>query len=308
MDASQDISACKTGPDQVKQRDPTGAEKISTMNRSASFITFCGIPKTQDREEARTIKSTDESGEYLGGRNAVKEALRGDASRCIKVMLSKTAIASFQREIRGLAKENDVPVQMVPPQRLNKQLPNVNHQGVILVVSPVGYLSVHELLSGIAPQLDDVRASNPIVLLLDHIQDPYNFGAILRSAVATGVAGVIIPEREAAPVNATVLKASAGAATKIPIARTSNISRVMEEMKERGYWIVGAAGDGETSIWDMDWDRPLGIVIGSEGKGMRRGVSKMCDFTVSIPISGNVDSLNASVAAGIILVTASRTK
>lgn len=257
---------------------------------------------------AEAIRSTDSPGESLGGRNAVKEALKGDTSRIIKVMLSKTAVASFQREIRGLAKDADVPFQMVPPQRLNKQLPNVNHQGVILIMSPVSYFTVHDLLTEIAPQLEDVQRSNPVILLLDRIQDPYNFGAILRSAVAVGASGVIIPDRDAAPVNATVLKTSAGAATKIPIARTSNLTRVLEEMKERGYWIVGLSGEGETSIWDMDWDRPLGIVIGSEEKGMRAGVTKLCDFTVSIPISDRVESLNASVAAGIVLFAAAKTK
>lgn len=254
------------------------------------------------------MKSNRPTEEYLAGRNAAKEMLESDASRVVKVMLSKTAAAPFAREVRELAKQADVPVQVVPPQRLNMQLPNVNHQGILVQISPVEYIDVHDLLSTIAPTLDDVRTIKPIVLVLDHIQDPYNFGAILRSAVAAGAAGVIIPDRDAVPVNSTVMKTSAGAATKIPVARTSHLGNVIEEMKERGYWIAGASGEGDTSVWDMDWDRAIGLVIGSEEKGMKPSIEKQCDFKVSIPIKSEMESLNASVAAGILLIASTRSR
>ncbi len=255
---------------------------------------------------ATSGKQSNNSGEFLCGRNAVREALSGDAQRIVKVILSKTSTPQFAAEIRALSREAKIPVQTVPPQRLKRMLPDINHQGVAVVLSSVSYLSVHDLLTQAGSVLDEVRERKPLVLILDHIQDPYNFGAILRSAVGAGVAGVIIPDRDAAPVNATVLKTSAGAATRIPIARTRNLARVLDEMKERGYWIVGATGDGETSIWETDWDRPLGIVIGSEEKGMRSSVAGLCDHTVSIPLGEGVESLNASVAAGIILFAAAK--
>ncbi len=257
---------------------------------------------------ARSEKHIDNAGEYLCGRNAVREALSEDPQRIVKVVLSNTVSPPFAAEIRALSREAKIPVQTVPPQRLKRLLPDTNHQGVAVVLSSVSYLSVHDLLTQAGSVLDEVRERKPMILILDHIQDPYNFGAILRSAVGAGVAGVIIPDRDAAPVNATVLKTSAGTATRIPIARTHNLARVLEEMKERGYWIVGATGDGETSIWEMDWDRPLGIVIGSEEKGMPSSVAGHCDHTVSIPLGGRIESLNASVAAGIILFSAAKVR
>ena len=177
---------------------------------------------------------------------------------------------------------------------------------MVAVITSVAYTDVHDLLTRAAPVPDEVRSRKPVIVLLDQIQDPHNFGAIIRSAVAAGAAGIIIPDRHAAPLNAGAVKTSAGSATRIPIARVPNLGRVIDEMKERGYWIVGADGNGETTVWEMDWDRPLGIVIGSEQKGMRSSIAEACDFRVSIPLRGKVASLNASVAAGIILFAAVR--
>jgi 23S rRNA (guanosine2251-2'-O)-methyltransferase len=246
--------------------------------------------------------------EYLSGRNAVREALLGDVSRFNKLLLSKSVAEPFSREVRAMAGKGSVPVQTVPPQKLDRLLPGVNHQGVALSMSPVSYRSVHDLLTGIGPTLGDVRSRKPLLLLLDHIQDPHNLGAIIRTAVAVGAAGLILPDRNAASVNAAAMKTSAGTAHRIPIARASSLSAVIQELKERGYWIVGSDMQSETTIWDMDWDRPLAVVVGSEEKGMRKSLAGQCDFIVSIPLRGEVESLNASVAAGIVLAAAVRSR
>ncbi len=170
----------------------------------------------------------------------------------------------------------------------------------------MAYLEVEVMLNGIASGIDEVRARKPMVLLLDGIEDPHNFGAILRSAVASGVEGVIIPRHNMAPLNAAALKASSGMALRLPIARTGNLVDAMIQLKERGYWIAGAAGDGELSMWEMNWDRPLALLVGNEQRGIRALVAKSCDYLVAIPMRGPAESLNASVAAGILLFVASK--
>jgi 23S rRNA (guanosine2251-2'-O)-methyltransferase len=253
-------------------------------------------------------KPTAHGADFISGRNPVLEMLQTDPSRLTKVFIVDGMTASFRRQITALAKEHGVPVQTVPGVRLERTVPGVNHQGIVAQVSSVGYSDVHEILTRCGPMREDVIRDKPIVLLLDQIQDPYNFGAIIRSAAAAGAGGVIVPERNAAPLSSGAIKASAGAAMNIPVGRTPNLLGVLDELKERGYWIVGADGTADTSIWDMDWDRPLGIVIGNEDKGLRSPIAKACDFKVKIPMPGPVESLNASVAAGLILFVAAHAR
>lgn len=239
----------------------------------------------------------------MAGRNAVRELLEAeDVSRVDKVLFAQQT----RGELRAMAQERGVPVQFVPQGKLNSLVPGVNHQGVVAVVSPVAYLDADDMLTAIAATRDEVVEKKPIVLLLDHIQDPHNLGAIARSAVAAGAAGLVLPDRGAAPVTAASVKTSAGMITQLPVARTHNLKLVIQGMKERGYWIAGAEGSGGTSIWDMDWDRPLGIVIGSEEKGMMPTVRALCDYEISIPMPGPAESLNASVAAALLLFQATR--
>ena len=188
---------------------------------------------------------------------------------------------------------------------MDQLVPGVNHQGVLLAVSPITYLDVDELLQRVAPDRDAVREGKPVIVVLDHIQDPHNLGAIVRSCAATGVQGIIIPERGAAPVTAAAVKTSAGTMSQVMVARTGNLLQLIEQLKERGYWVAGADGAGETSLSAMDWDRPLALVIGSEEKGMSRTVSAACDYRVSIPMENSVESLNASMAAALLLFAAS---
>ncbi len=238
------------------------------------------------------------------GRNPVREALERGARSIEKVMIQQGAGGRPIDEIRRAATAAGVPFQFVPAARLEKMAPELNHQGVLALAAPIAYRVLEEMLAEIAPDRDAVRDKKPLVLLLDQIEDPYNFGAILRTAVAAGVAGVIVPDRQMAPLNAAALKASAGTATRIPVARVTNVAETIQQLKERGYWIAGAMGDGDSSVWTMDWNRPLALVMGNEGKGLRRRVAEACDFRVAIPLRGPAESLNVSVAAGILLFAA----
>jgi 23S rRNA (guanosine2251-2'-O)-methyltransferase len=252
-------------------------------------------------------KGVSEEG-LIVGRNPVREALERGDGRIEKVMIRQGLTGHGIRQIRRLAKAEGVPVQQVPSARLSRLAPGVAHQGVAAVTIPVAYRDVEDMLHEIAADTDVVREKKPIVLLLDRIEDPHNFGAILRSAVAAGVEGVIVPRHRMAPLNAAAIKASAGVALRVPIARTGNLAGVIEQLKERGYWIAGASGTGETSVWEMDWDRPLALVIGNEERGLRPQIARACDYRVAIPMRGPAESLNASVAAGILLFAAARTR
>ncbi len=241
------------------------------------------------------------------GRNPVREALEREGARVEKVMVQQGASRSLEA-IRREATEAGVPVQYVPLKRLNQVAAGLNHQGVVAIAAPLAYHDVDEMLAAIAPDLEAVQRNKPIVLLLDCIEDPYNFGAMIRTAVAAGVGGVIVPKHHMAPLNAAAIKASAGTATRMPVARVDHLGEVIYQLKERGYWVVGAAEDGNTSVWDMDWDRPLVLVMGSEAKGLHPRVARACDYLVSIPMRGDAESLNVSVATGILLFATARAR
>ena len=254
---------------------------------------------------ARSDSRTD----VLAGRNPVREALdRGDG-RVEKVYLQKGVHGSAVDAIRRAARAAGVPVQMVPRPRVDALAPQAEHQGVVAVIAPVAYLDLDDMLAGIAPTLDEVRRRKPVLVVLDEVEDPRNFGAVLRSAVAAGADGAVVPERGMAPLSAVAVKASAGTALRIPIARTTNLTDALQQLKERGYWVVGLADDADehaetTTVWAYDWDRAVAVVVGNEGRGLRPGVRAACDVLASIPMRGPAESLNASVAAGIALFAA----
>mgnify|MGYP006278684685 CR=1 FL=1 len=240
------------------------------------------------------------------GRQPVLEALQREDVGIEKVMLRQGASGSRIGEIRALAQKRGAPVQYVPEARLRHESDGAEHQGVVAITAPFRYREVDDMLSEIAPSWADVKAQTPLLLAIDRVTDPRNFGAILRSAVAAGTDGVIVPTREMAPLNAAAIKASAGTAPRIPVARTDDLPRVLTQVKERGYWVVGAEGTAETTLWDADWDRPIVVVMGSEGEGLAPDVAEACDDLVSIPMRGPVESLNVSVAAGLLLFAAAR--
>jgi 23S rRNA (guanosine2251-2'-O)-methyltransferase len=236
----------------------------------------------------------------------VLEALERGELGIQKVMLEQGASGSRIGEIRSLAEERGTPVQYVPAARLRHEADGASHQGVVAITTPIRYREVDEMLSDIAPTWDAVQTKKPRLLVVDRVTDPRNFGAMLRSAVAAGTDGVIVPTREMAPLNAAAIKASAGTAPRIPIARSDDLPRVLTQLKERGYFVYGAEGAAETSHWAADWDRPVAVVLGSEGEGLAPDVADACDQLVSIPLQGPVDSLNVSVAAGLLLFAAAR--
>jgi 23S rRNA (guanosine2251-2'-O)-methyltransferase len=240
------------------------------------------------------------------GRQPVREALeRGDVG-IEKVMLEQDARGEDIGVIRSLADDRGAPVQYVPAARLRHEAEGAAHQGVVAIAAPIRYREVDEMLSDIAPTWGDVKAKKPLLLVIDRVTDPRNFGAILRSAVAAGTDGVVVPTREMAPLNAAAIKASAGTAPRIPIARSDNLPRLLTQLKERGYWVFGAEGTAETAYWQADWDRPSVVVLGSEGGGLAPDVADACDELVAIPMRGPAESLNVSVAAGLLLFAAAR--
>jgi 23S rRNA (guanosine2251-2'-O)-methyltransferase len=254
------------------------------------------------------VAHSDSRTDVLAGRHPVRDALDLADGRIEKVYLQKGVHGSAIDGIRRAAKAAGVPVQMVPKPKVDSLAPQAEHQGVVAVVAPVAYADLDEMLAGIAPTLDAVREAKPVLVALDEVEDPRNFGAILRSAVAAGTAGAIVPERRMAPLSAVAIKASAGTALQIPVARVSNLVDAIQQLKERGYWVVGLADDADgekaTTVWTYDWDRPVVVVVGNEGSGLRPGVRAACDALATIPMRGPAESLNASVAAGIALFAA----
>ena len=242
----------------------------------------------------------------LIGRQPVLEALEREDLGIEKVMLEQDASGERIGAIRAAAEERGTPVQYVPAARLRHEADGATHQGVVAITAPIRYREVNDMLADIAPTWDAVQTKNPLLLVVDRVTDPRNFGAILRSAVAAGTEGVIVPTREMAPLNAAALKASAGTAPRIPIARSDDLAQVLPQLKERGYFVYGAEGTAETSLWNAEWDRPVAVVMGSEEEGLAPGVADACDELVSIPLRGPVESLNVSVAAGLLLFAAAR--
>ena len=238
------------------------------------------------------------------GRHPVREALEREPAQIGKVFLQQglRSLSPFRRQ----AIRASVPVQDVPLARLNRMAAGVPHQGVVAVRAALSYVDLDVMLRGAAPDLDAVRAKKPRLLVLDSIEDPRNYGALIRTAVAAGMAGIIVPTRRMAPLSAAVVKASAGTASRVPIARTKDLPASLYQMKERGYYVAGTSMRRGTSVWSVDWNRPMVFVIGSEGKGLRPKVAAECDFMVTIPMPGDVESLNVSVAAAVVLFAATR--
>ncbi|ETT80654.1 MULTISPECIES: 23S rRNA (guanosine(2251)-2'-O)-methyltransferase RlmB [Bacillus] len=232
--------------------------------------------------------------EYIIGRNPVIEALR--SGRDInKIWIAEGAAKGQVQIVLALAKENKIILQHAPKKKLD-QLVEGNHQGVIAQVAAYQYVELEDLF-----KVAEKRNEDPFFLILDEIEDPHNLGSIMRTADATGAHGIIIPKRRAVGLTASVAKASTGAIEYIPVARVTNLSRTIDELKERGLWIAGTDAKGKTDYRNLDGTMPIGLVIGSEGKGMSRIIGEKCDFLITLPMVGKVTSLNASVAASLLM-------
>ena len=245
-------------------------------------------------------KEPDELPFLIFGRNAVKEALK--AGRSIDKILVQTEPDGSLREIVALARDAKVIVHEVNRKKLDEVcLPfghggkTANHQGIVAYTAGVEYCQVSDILA-----LAREKGEKPFVVVLDGVEDPHNLGSIIRSADCAGAHGVILGKHRSAPVTAAAVKASAGASEHMKIARVVNISAALEELKAAGLWIAGADMGGQ-SMYDQDMTGAFALVIGNEGEGLSRLVRERCDYLVSIPMNGHVDSLNAGVAAGILL-------
>jgi 23S rRNA (guanosine2251-2'-O)-methyltransferase len=266
-----------------------------------------GSSRNRQRDSNENPTGSD-SDSTLIGRKPVAEALSEKSGQIDKLFIQRGVAGSVMSEIHRNAREAGIPVQFVPRQRLDRMTGGVPHQGVIARTSPVAFVGLETMLHEIAANPDEVRARRPILLLLEGIQDPRNLGAILRTAAAAAVSGVVVSLRGTAPVSAAAMKSSAGAAARVPIARVEDLSRLAVELKERGYWIIGADSAAAASAWQTDLSRPLGLVMGSEGEGMSSAMTSACDAVVRIPMPGDMESLNVSVAAGILLFAATRAR
>ncbi|MGP1910415.1 23S rRNA (guanosine(2251)-2'-O)-methyltransferase RlmB [Metabacillus sp. JX24] len=232
--------------------------------------------------------------EYIIGRNTVIEALKSTRN-VYKIWMAENSVKGQAQQIAQLAKEKGITIQTVPKKKID-QMAEGNHQGVVAQVAAYEYAEVDDILKAAAD-----KGEAPFILILDEIEDPHNLGSIMRTADATGAHGIIIPKRRAVGLTTTVAKLSTGAIEYIPVARVTNLARTIEELKERGVWIVGTDAKGSDDYRSMDGKMPIGLVIGSEGKGMGRLIKEKCDFLVNLPMAGRVTSLNASVAAGLLM-------
>jgi len=233
----------------------------------------------------------------LAGIHAVREAL--EAGRALeRIVIARGRHGERIEEIVRLARERNVPVRFEDRGQVDHLAGPVEHQGIVALFAAEKAQALEDLLRA--------AGKESILVLLDGVEDPQNLGAIIRSALAAGAAGVVIPERRAAGLSETVARASAGALAHLPVARVTNLVRAMEELKRAGYWLVGLDERAEKNHTDADLTGRIGLVMGGEGKGLHELAKKRCDFLVSIPTTGPVRSLNVSVAAGIVLFEAVR--
>lgn len=251
--------------------------------------------KREDRQEReRSLRGAEPDENRIEGRNAVIEAYR--AGRTIeKLFLLEGPAEGAMQTVLRLAKDHHTPVRFLSRQRLDQLSQTGKHQGVIAQAAAFSYAEIDDLFARAAEKGED-----PFFILLDQIEDPHNLGAIIRTANLAGAHGVIIPKDRAVGLTATAAKASAGAIHFTPVVKVTNLARTMEELKKRGLWFVCADMDG-TPMTSLSMTGPIGLVIGAEGSGVSRLVKEKCDMTASIPMKGEIDSLNASVAAGVLM-------
>ena len=231
--------------------------------------------------------------EVVAGRNPVTEALSGDRD-VERVFIADGAEGSVSK-IVAIAREQGVIVDFVPKEKIDAMAPGVKHQGVVAKVSEYSYADMDEVF-----ERAEASGEDPFIVILDEVTDPHNLGAIIRTAECAGAHGVIIPKRRAASLTQTVALSAAGAIESMPVVQVTNLARTIEELKEKGIWVGAADMDGET-YYNANLTGPIAIVIGNEGKGVGRLVKEKCDFVLSIPMYGKINSLNASNAAAILM-------
>ncbi len=257
------------------------------MKKTERKKIFSSHSKSAPRDEER----------YVGGRNAATEAIT--AGLVVRLFVKKGAWDERLREIVSLAKEHGVPTEETEAKALDAMVPELRHQGIVAEITPYRYHDLDAVLS-------DWEGRNPFLILLDGVEDVRNLGAIIRTAECAGAAAVLIPEHRSAKVTYATMKTAAGACAHLPVCRIGNIRRTLEMLKDKGFWVVGTAMDGESNYFEANLTGPLVIVMGAEGKGMSPLTRKTCDFCVRIPMKGRTESLNVSVAAALLLFEAAK--
>ena len=290
-----------------KSNRPDSRSKQAADRKSGRFSEhkskFSTSPAKQPKHSGQAGEAFPGNGEpdalLLEGRNAVLEHLR--AGRPTDKIFAAQGAEGRLGDILSLARKTGIPVTICDRRKLDALSPTGSHQGIIAQAAAHAYVSLDALL-----QTAQERGEPPLLVVCDGIEDPQNLGAIIRSAETAGAHGVIIPKRRAAGLTAAVARASAGALEHIGIHKAANLSAALDTLKKQGVWIFGAEADGAVSLYDADFAGPCAIVIGSEGAGMSRLIREKCDFIVSIPMRGKVNSLNASNAAAVLLFEAVR--
>lgn len=233
------------------------------------------------------------SQDFITGKNPVIEALKSERD-INKILIAEGSQRGQMQQVIELAKEAKVLVQFVPKKKIDQV--TENHQGVLAYIAAYEYAELDDLFA-----IAEKRSEAPFFILLDEIEDPHNLGSVMRTADSVGAHGIIIPKRRAVGLTSTVAKASTGAIEHIPVVRVTNMARTIDELKERGVWIAGTDARQSQDYRRFDGTMPLGLVIGSEGKGMGRLIREKCDFLIHLPMVGHVTSLNASVAAALLM-------
>ena len=274
-----------------KNKNRASNSRQYTKNANASAQSFSGSAQSPAADDVNTIE----------GRNPVLELIRSDRD-VDKLYVSKDAVGSAGK-ITALARKKGIPVSFCDRRKLDALSQGLRHQGVIAVCPAHSYSEIDDVFA-----LAESRNEMPLIIICDGITDPHNIGAIIRSAEAAGAHGVIIPKHRSAGINAVCAKTAAGAVEYIPIVREANLNSAISALKSRGVWIAGAEAGSDKNVFNTDFNAPLAIVIGSEGEGISRLVKQNCDFLVSIPLKGRVNSLNASAAAAVLLFEVLRSR
>lgn len=259
-----------------------------------------GRRQQHDRRHHDTRPALKSDNSVIFGVLPVLEALRAAGRRIDRIVVADGVREARLQEIFDVARQNGIRLDRLSREKLERLVdPLANHQGVVAFAAAAEYVQVDRIL-------DDAAAAAPLIVILDGVEDPRNLGAVLRTVECAGADGVIIPERRAVGLTETVAKSSAGAIEHVKVAKAGNLNRLIKELKERDIWVVGTSADASISYTDWDWTRSTALVLGAEGTGLHRLVAENCDVLVKVPMYGKIDSLNVSVAAGVILFEARR--
>jgi 23S rRNA (guanosine2251-2'-O)-methyltransferase len=285
------------------RREETRARHEESGVRREESAGTTRVTRHDDDNNPRRPRVEDD-GAHVFGVQPVLEALRAGVRPVERLTLAEGAHESRLREILEIARYADIPVRRVPRAELQRLAVGANHQGIVATIAAAHYTHADELLDALAVRVG--TNDPPLAVVLDGVEDPRNLGAVIRTLECAGAHGLFVPERRASGLTETVAKSAAGALEYVPVARAANVVRLMEELKRRGVWTVGTAADAEKDYTEWDWTQSSAILLGGEGEGLRRLVRERCDVLVRIPLLGRIESLNVSVAAGVILYEAVR--